>query len=104
MSRGTTRIAAIKSVKPIRFNMTPPRRFLLDLEELFRVVFKDHFLLSSAQKFEAFDDMPCFAEPLPGFRVFYGADAGTLRSEQATIRANRLEEQRKGVRGIENCV
>src|SRR5262249_3676589 len=65
MSDGTVRIAAINSVRPIRLTMTSSLH--LNLEELFRVVFEDHLLFSSAQEFEAFDDV---ARPLKATSLF----------------------------------
>src|SRR5262245_22425645 len=87
----TARIAAINSVRPIRLTMTSS--LLLDLEDLFRVVFEDHFLCSSVQEFEAFDDVPRLVKPLPCFRIFYRADARPLRAEQATVGSDSFEQQ-----------
>src|SRR4030095_13312493 len=75
-SAGTMRIAAINSVRPIRLTMTSSLH--LDLEELFCVVFEDHLLFSSAQEFEAFDDVALSVKPLPCFRIFSRNSLRTL--------------------------
>src|SRR4030095_13058605 len=101
-SAGTMRIAAINSVRPIRLTMTSSLH--PDLEELFCVVFEDHLLFSSAQKFEAFDDVARLVKPLPCFRIFYRTDARPLRAEQAAVASEGFEQQRHVVCRVQNCV
>src|SRR5262245_25183726 len=102
MSDGTVRIAAINSVRPIRLTMTSSLD--LDLEELFRVVFEDHLLFSSAQEFEAFDDVACLVKPLPCFRIFYCTDARPLCAEQAAVGSDSFEQQRQRVCRVQHRV
>src|SRR5262245_44872824 len=76
----------------------------LDLEELFRVVFEDHLLFSSAQEFEAFDDVARLVKPLSCFRIFYRTDTRPLRAEQATVGSDGFEQERQRVCRVQNRV
>src|SRR5262249_11279194 len=92
-SNGTDRTNAITTVTRFRFAIVILSTLHLDFKKLLRIVFEDHFLFRSAQEVKAFDNVSRLIEPLSGFRILHSTNARPLRSEQATICTDGLEEQ-----------
>src|SRR5262249_51992698 len=81
---GVISTAAIETDKRIRFNISSSFARValeLNLEQLFGVVFEDHFLFGGAEKIERFDQVTRLVEPLPCFGILHRSDSRPLGSE-----------------------
>src|SRR5215510_12685750 len=80
-SIGTISSAAIETDKRIRFNISSSFARValeLNLEQLFGVVFEDHFLFGGAKEIKRFDQVTRFVQPLPCFGILHRTDSGPL--------------------------
>src|SRR5206468_607299 len=76
----------------------------VDLEKLSGVVLEDHLLVGRTQPVEGFDEVPCLVQPTSRPWILHCADAWPLGSEEAPVRADRLEEQLERVLRIQHGV
>src|SRR5688572_32885305 len=90
--------ASVNSTTRLILGIMSSPYLCIDLVDLFRRVFKDHFLFGRAQPFKAFDDMTGLVQPLSGFGIYYGAHTGPFRTEHAAVCPDSLEQQCERVR------
>ena len=76
----------------------------IELEELLGVVLEDQFLVRRAQPVERLDQEARFIQPPARARILHRADPRTLRAEQASIRADGLDQQLERFARIEHRV